>query len=221
MRVFVDRILGRLIGASLIDNRVRKILAQDLKDEAHEAVRNPVQDEAEEARSCDRDRLQPRAGSPILYSESPKTGVGTPLPEDFNGVASPESSAQLKIEEFYDDPTLIGLIDQALVGNQELRILTENIQIASNEVLARRGAYLPFVTAGGSPGVSKVSNYTVEGAGIRDDAFRPGQFFPNPLPNYMLGFNLFWQIDVWRQLRNARDAAASGTSAALTSGTFS
>ena len=101
-----------------------------------------------------------------------------------------------------------GLIDQALVGNQELRILNENIQIASNEVLARRGAYLPFVTAGGSPGVTKISSFTPEGAGIRDDPFRPGQFFPNPLPNYMLGFNLFWQIDIWRQLRNARDAAA-------------
>jgi outer membrane protein, multidrug efflux system len=137
-----------------------------------------------------------------------KPALAPPLPENFNGAISPESSAQLRIEEFYDDPTLIGLIDRALVGNQELRILTENIQIASNEVLARRGAYLPFVTAGGSPGLSKVSNYTLEGAGIRDDPFRPGQFLPNPLPNYMLGFNLFWQIDIWRQLRNARDAAA-------------
>ena len=73
---------------------------------------------------------------------------------------------------------LIGLIDQALVGNQELRILTEDVQIASNEILARRGAYLPFVTVGGSPGLNKISNFTLEGAGIRDDAFRPGQFFP-------------------------------------------
>ena len=137
-----------------------------------------------------------------------KPVTAPPLPADFNGAASPENSAQLRIEEFYDDPMLTGLIDQALVGNQELRILNENIQIASNEVLARRGAYLPFLTAGGSPGVNKISSFTVEGAGIRDDAYRPGQFFPNPLPNYMLGFNLFWQIDIWRQLRNARDAAA-------------
>src|SRR5579864_6617688 len=67
-----------------------------------------------------------------------------PLPEDFNGATSSENSAQVRIEEFFDDPTLTGLIDQALVGNQELRILNENVQIASNEVLARRGAYLPF-----------------------------------------------------------------------------
>jgi NodT family efflux transporter outer membrane factor (OMF) lipoprotein len=136
-----------------------------------------------------------------------KPVLAPPVPEDFARATSPENSAQLRIEEFYDDPLLIGLIDRALGGNQELRILNENIQIASNEVLARRGAYLPFVTAGGGPNYARFSKFTTEGAAIRDDEFAPGRFFPNPLPNYILGFNLFWQIDIWRQLRNARDAA--------------
>src|SRR5262245_39419292 len=92
-----------------------------------------------------------------------------PLPTDFSGVSSQENSSQIRIEEFYDDPLLTCLIDQALVGNQELRILNENIQIASNEVLARRGAYLPFLTAGGSPSLKKISNFTLEGAAIRVD----------------------------------------------------
>jgi len=131
-----------------------------------------------------------------------------PLPGDFNGTTTPDNSAQLGIEEFYNDPTLICLIDQALAGSQELRILNEDVQIASNEVLARRGAYLPFVTAGGSPSLTKFSSFTEVGAGLRDDYFRPGQLLPNPLPNFILGPNLFWQIDIWRQLRNARDAAA-------------
>jgi outer membrane protein TolC len=64
------------------------------------------------------------------------------LPEDFNEATTPKNSSQVGIEEFFNDPTLIGLIDQALVGNLELRILNEDAQIASNEVLARRGAYL-------------------------------------------------------------------------------
>ncbi len=130
------------------------------------------------------------------------------LPESFNGSTSSENSSQLRIEEFFNDPALIGLIDQALAGNQELRILNENIQIASNEVLARRGTYLPFLTVGGGAGLNKLSNYTLEGAGIRDDPFRPGMLIPNPYGQFLLGPNLFWQIDIWRQLRNARDAAA-------------
>jgi NodT family efflux transporter outer membrane factor (OMF) lipoprotein len=129
------------------------------------------------------------------------------LPETFNGATSPESSAQVKIEDFFDDPTLVGLIYQSLAGNQELRILAEEVQIASNEVLARRGAYLPFLTIGGGAALNKFSNFTIEGAGIKNDPFRPGQFLPNPLPNFLLGTNLFWQLDIWRQLRNARDAA--------------
>ena len=59
---------------------------------------------------------------------------------------------------------LTSLIDQALAGNQELKILDEEVQIASNEILARRGAYLPFVTLGASAGLDKSSHFTPLGA---------------------------------------------------------
>ena len=59
---------------------------------------------------------------------------------------------------------LTSLIDQALVGNQELKILDEDVQIASNVILARQGAYLPFVTLGGGAGLNRPSHYTPEGA---------------------------------------------------------
>jgi NodT family efflux transporter outer membrane factor (OMF) lipoprotein len=129
------------------------------------------------------------------------------VPKDFDGATSSENSSRVGIEEFFNDPTLIRLIDRALVANQELRILNENVQIASNEVLARRGAYLPFLTAGGGVGLNKPSLYTPEGALENQLKVLPGVPFPNPLPNYLLGLNLSWQIDIWRQLRNARDAA--------------
>src|SRR5262249_11291771 len=52
------------------------------------------------------------------------------------------------------------------------------------------------------------SLFTPLGAAEKNLEFLPGRHFPDPLPNYMGGFNLFWQLDIWRQLRNARDAAA-------------
>jgi hypothetical protein len=55
--------------------------------------------------------------------------------------------------------------------------------------------------------VTKRSLYTPEGAVEHDLPVLPGVPFPNPLPNYVLGVNLFWQVDIWRQLRNATDAA--------------
>ena len=59
---------------------------------------------------------------------------------------------------------LTSLIDQALAGNQNLKILAENIQIANNEVLRRRGAYLPFVTLGAGAGLNKYSHFTLDGS---------------------------------------------------------
>jgi len=132
---------------------------------------------------------------------------GPDLPEAFEATSS-ENSSQVSIEEFFDDPMLISLIHQGLVNNQELRILSEDVLIASYEILARQGAYLPFVTAGGGVSLNRFSQYTPEGAGIRDDPFLPGKFLPNPLPNYTLGPAFFWTPDIWRQLHNAKDAAA-------------
>src|ERR1700722_16969740 len=91
------------------------------------------------------------------------------LPAAFNGAAGPEASAsnnssQLRIDEFFNDPLLLGLVDQALAGNRELMILDEEVKIASNEILGRQGGFLPFITGGASAGLDKPSKYTVEGA---------------------------------------------------------
>lgn len=129
------------------------------------------------------------------------------LPASFNGAASPESSARIGVDEFYNDPTLSGLIHQALANNRELLALNEEVQIARNEVLSRRGAYLPLIGVRAGGGMDQYSRLTLEGASRQDDPYFHNKFLPNPLPNTMLGLNLFWQLDIWRELRNARDAA--------------
>ncbi len=145
----------------------------------------------------------PSCGIPNLRQPEP----GPELPAGCNGATSSENSAQLGIKEFFNDPMLTRLIDQALAGNRELKILNEEVQIASNEILARQGAYLPFVTFRTSAEVAKPSLYTPEGAVEKQLEYRPGKHFPDPLPNFLLGLNFLWTPDIWRELRNARDAA--------------
>jgi NodT family efflux transporter outer membrane factor (OMF) lipoprotein len=128
-------------------------------------------------------------------------------PTDFQGEESPENSAQLGIQEFYEDPLLTSLIEKALVDNRELKVLNEEVQIAGNEVLARSGAYLPFISVAAGTGLNRVSRFTLEGAGLQVDPYLPGKFFTNPFGNYGAGVNLTWQLDIYRQLRNSRDAA--------------
>lgn len=130
------------------------------------------------------------------------------LPDNFAGVASAENSALLGIEEFYHDPTLTSLIEQALAGNRELKLLEQEVRLANYEVLSRTGAYLPFLTVGPTVGILRQSNRAIEGAALRDDEYLPGRFFMNPHGILQGGVNLTWQIDIYRQLRNARDAAA-------------
>ena len=145
----------------------------------------------------------PSCGIPPLRHPEPGPG----LPTDFNGASSPENSGQLGIEEFYNDRMLTFLIEKALVDNRELKVLNEDVQIAGNEVLSRSGAYLPFVSVAAGAGLNRFSRFTVEGAGLLDDQYLPGKHFTNPIGNFMGGINLAWQLDIYRQLRNARDAA--------------
>jgi multidrug efflux system outer membrane protein len=146
----------------------------------------------------------PSCGIPPLRHWEPGPG----LPTDFNGTTSPDNSSQLGIEEFYNDRMLTSLIEQALFENRELKNLNEEVQISGNEVLARSGAYLPFVSVAAGAGLDRYSRFTEAGAGILDDAYLPGKHFTNPSGNFGTGLNLSWQLDIYRQLRNARDAAA-------------
>jgi NodT family efflux transporter outer membrane factor (OMF) lipoprotein len=140
---------------------------------------------------------------------------GAPLPADFNGKVSAENSAKLSIEEFFNDPVLVFTIEQALASNQELKVLNGDVTIAANEILSRRGEYLPFVSFRGEAGLDKHSLYTPLGAAEEQLLYPPGKHFPDPLPNFLLGLDIFWRLDIWRELRNARDAAAQRYFAAI------
>src|SRR5262245_40950804 len=84
----------------------------------------------------------PSCGIPHLRHPQP----GSALPPDVIGPNGSENSGQLGIEEFYNDRMLTDLIGKALYDNRELQVLNEEVAIASNEVLARSGAYLPFIS---------------------------------------------------------------------------
>jgi outer membrane protein TolC len=102
---------------------------------------------------------------------------------------------------------LTQLLIQGLVQNQELKIRNQEIAIASNEIMAARGAYLPFLGGTARGGFERNSRFTPLGAAEDQLTFPGGGHFPDPLGDVRLSTDLFWQIDIWRQLRNARDAA--------------
>jgi NodT family efflux transporter outer membrane factor (OMF) lipoprotein len=129
------------------------------------------------------------------------------LPDTFKGATTPDNSAHLRVDEFYNDSTLTNLIQLGLENNRELAILNQEVRIARNDVLRRRGAYLPFIGFGANAGADTPSAFTRAGAVDSQLNIIPGQENPNPLGNYAFGVNVLWQLDIWKQLRNAREAA--------------
>jgi NodT family efflux transporter outer membrane factor (OMF) lipoprotein len=137
-----------------------------------------------------------------------------PLPEAYDknndpsqGKIGSENSAQLGWAQFFNDPALNSLIAESLQGNQELKILAQEIRIANNEILARRGSLFPFVSLGTRAGIEKSSRFTRNGAVEESLEAAPGKGFPEPLPDFLVAADVSWEIDIWRKLRNARDAA--------------
>ena len=90
-----------------------------------------------------------------------------------------------------------------------MNITLQEIQISNNEIGARKGEYLPFVTLGGGAGIEKVSRYTSQGASDEVTEIKPGVATPEILPNTYLGAFASWEVDIWHKLRNARKVAVT------------
>ena len=128
-------------------------------------------------------------------------------PESYYGSVDTTNIADQNWKLFFKDPFLIALIDTALSNNQELNILLQEIQIGSNEVMAKKGEILPTISVGGAAEGEKVGRYTSQGANDANTDIAPGVETPEFLGDFMVGAFASWEVDIWRKLRNSRDAA--------------
>ncbi len=124
---------------------------------------------------------------PSLADDSPSKEKKSEAPKD-------SASADMSWKDFFHDSELTSLIEVALKNNQELKILEQEIQIANNEIMARRGEYLPRLGFEGDYGVEKTERFSTE------DANEPVRFG-------RAGLVTSWEVDIWRKLRNSTKAA--------------
>lgn len=129
------------------------------------------------------------------------------MPKSYLEPSDSSNSADVSWRDFFKDPYLINLIDTALQNNQEFKITMYEIEIAQNEVRARKGEYLPFLNLGGGAGADKPGRFTRNGALEANIPIEAGKQFPEPLQDYYLGGYATWEIDVWRKMRNAKKSA--------------
>lgn len=130
------------------------------------------------------------------------------VPPGYSTPSDSVNTGALRWRSFYNDSNLVALIDSGLRNNQELNIVLQEIYIASNEVDAKRGEYLPFVNFRAGAGVEKSGQYTRNGAVDENVEVTTGQKLPSPLPDLAVGADVSWEIDIWKRLRNATQASA-------------
>lgn len=135
----------------------------------------------------------------------------TTLPVSFSDTAAAQqtvsSTAQVNWKNFFEDPFLTQLIDSALVNNREMNILLQRISLVQNEIQARRGEYLPFVSVGAGADVEKVGKYTRNGAIEENQNITEDHEFPKLLSNIQFGLFASWELDIWKKLRTSQQQA--------------
>ena len=128
-------------------------------------------------------------------------------PDTYAGTTDTTDAAAVPWRCFFTDANLCALIDSALANNQELNIVLQEVAMAKNEVRARKGEYLPFIGIVAGAGTEKVGEYTRNGVVEHNLPIHEEKAFPEPLPDFMVGARLSWELDIWKKLRNAKKAA--------------
>ncbi|MBA8985895.1 TolC family protein [Sphingobacterium cellulitidis] len=128
---------------------------------------------------------------------------------DSLAVQDTSNSGNVKWREFFTDPNLISLIDTALKNNQELNITLQELEIAKNDIMLRKGALKPIVGVGASGGIEKVGRYTSQGAGDASTEITPGHEMPDPLGDLNLSVFAHWEVDIWKKLKDSEQAAVN------------
>ena len=131
------------------------------------------------------------------------------VPSSYNNSQDTVNSGTIQWRSFFADKDLVNLIDTALKNNQELLITLQEIEIAKNDIRARQGKLLPTVIGGGGIGVDKVGRYTSQGAGDASTEIKPGKEVPEWLTDYRIGAYANWEVDIWKKLRNSKQAAVT------------
>lgn len=134
------------------------------------------------------------------------------LPDKFDQQSDSVRSETGSWRTFYFDTHLKTLIDSALLHNLDLKNAIQKIEFAKANVRMNKGVRLPELGLNTSVGQRKFGDYTMDGVGNYDTQFSPNinekQKIPNPLPDYYIGFQTSWEIDLWGKLKNKKRAAA-------------
>ncbi|MCW5557290.1 MAG: efflux transporter outer membrane subunit [Verrucomicrobiae bacterium] len=109
----------------------------------------------------------------------------------------------------FTDAALQRLVSDALAHNVDLRVAVQRVEAARAQLAAARGSVLPAVEATAGASLSRFGLYTMDGAGNVGVLVHQNELLPRNVPNFDVGFQASWELDLWGKLRNRKAAAAA------------
>lgn len=132
----------------------------------------------------------------------------TKLPKTYaTGDSDRANTANIEWQNYFSDPKLLALIELAIANNKEVNIMLQRVRTAENEILARKGEYMPFVNLRAGAEIDKVGEYTRNGAVEEQLPIIEDEENPEFLNLFEIGVVATWEIDIWRKLGKASQAA--------------
>lgn len=133
------------------------------------------------------------------------------MPTSFTTKKDSLNAASINWKDYFIDERLIALIDTALDNNLDLLRTLQRIEVVQNQLNFANRLGLPTVSANGSIGQRRFGKYTTDGVGNFDTNFSNNisndQKIPEYLPDFYLGLQSSWEIDIWKKLKNRKAAA--------------
>lgn len=110
------------------------------------------------------------------------------------------------------DTLLVRLIDSTLERNLDFQLVNQQIARMAAQMRLVRGIDRPDLQVGLAQSQRRFGKYTMDGVGNFDTNFSPNltdrQKVPHPhLPDFLVGVQSSWEIDVWGKLKSTKKAA--------------
>ena len=131
------------------------------------------------------------------------------LPADYKSIKDSTNVATLNWRTYFEDKDLTSLIDSALKTNLDLLSALQKLEILRSGVKISNSMLFPIVNGYLSAGQRKYGLYTMDGAGNISTEITKGQTVPIHLPDYYIGLQTSWELDVWGKLRNKKKSAVA------------
>jgi NodT family efflux transporter outer membrane factor (OMF) lipoprotein len=123
------------------------------------------------------------------------------LPAGYRGQQGEQSGdsslATIPYNRFFSDPSLVALIDSAVVHNYDLLIALKNIDYAKKSLDAAGLGYLPTLTLEASASIFKPSENSTAAKSSGGKS----------VEDYTLGLSSSWEFDIWGKIRDKNKSA--------------